>query len=253
MEIELWPEVADAPRRERETRSQPHGHRFVRNVTRPTLTPFVRDGARLAAIVCPGGGFRFLTIDNEGTALGEWLAARGIAAYVLKYHTVETPADDTEFEAQQREAFATPRELRERTMAEVTARILPDAVADARRAVELVRREHERVGIVGFSAGARVAVAAALEGGLAFAAGIYGAASGAEVAPPSDAPPLFLAVAADDPVVRADDCIRLYNAWPNAELHVFARGGHGFGMRRQGLPSDAWLELFGAWLDSECA
>jgi dienelactone hydrolase len=253
VEVELWPEAADTPQRERETRSQPHGHRFVRNVTRPTLTPFVPEGARLAAIVCPGGGFRFLTMDNEGTALAEWLAARGVAAYVLKYRTVETPADDAEFGAQFRQAMATPREERERAMAEVTARILPDAVADARQAVDVVRREHERVGMVGFSAGARVTVAAALEGGLAFAAAIYGAAAGGDVTPPADAPPLFLAVAADDPVVRADDCIRLYKAWPNAELHVFACGGHGFGMRRQGLPSDAWLELFGAWLDSECA
>ena len=253
MEIELWPDAAAAAHEERETRSQPHGHRFVRNVTRPTLTAFKPDGARAAAIVCPGGGFRFLTMDNEGTAVAERLAERGVAAYVLKYRTDETPGEDVEFEAQLRRAFATPREVREQEMTEVTARILPLALADARRAVEIVGREHDRVGMIGFSAGARVTVATALAGGLTFAAAIYGAASGRDVAPPPDAPPLFVAVAADDPVVRVDDCVRLYDVWPRAELHVFACGGHGFGMRRQGLPSDAWFDLFGTWLECECA
>jgi hypothetical protein len=72
---------------------------------------------------------------------------------------------------------------------------------------------------------------------------------------PKDAPPMFLAAASDDQLGLAGDSIGLYNQWTashkSAELHMYAKGGHGFGMRKQGFPSDAWIDRFGDWLDSQ--
>jgi acetyl esterase/lipase len=71
---------------------------------------------------------------------------------------------------------------------------------------------------------------------------------------PSDAPPLFLAAATDDQLNLAPDSIQLYNQWTaahkSAELHMYATGGHGFGMRQQRIPTDHWIERFGEWLDA---
>jgi acetyl esterase/lipase len=88
----------------------------------------------------------------------------------------------------------------------------------------------------------------------AFVAPIYAAASMKNAPVPSDAPPLFLAAATDDQLNLAPDSIQLYNQWTaahkSAELHMYAKGGHGFGMRQQGIPTDHWVECFGEWLDA---
>jgi acetyl esterase/lipase len=74
------------------------------------------------------------------------------------------------------------------------------------------------------------------------------------IAVPADAPPMFAAMASDDPLF-ADDATSAYVAWHAAkrpvELHVYGKGGHGFGMRVQHLPSDGWIEAFHAWLVSQ--
>jgi acetyl esterase/lipase len=133
------------------------------------------------------------------------------------------------------------------------------AADDGRRAIELTR-EHaarfgvrpETIGMIGFSAGAFLAVDVALDPRaeqVAFIAPIYGGETrGAPV--PADAPPLVTAVAQDDTLVRIVE--GLHADWTEAdrpsELHVFARGGHGFGMVQQNSPSDRWPELFWSWL-----
>src|SRR5207302_5877708 len=127
----------------------------------------------------------------------------------------------------------------------------PLAIADGRQSVALVRQHAaewgiapDRIGLLGFSAGGRVTAGVALEHDDAsrpdFAAVIYGALwENLEV--PADAPPLFVLVANDDELAAAN-CLDLFSAWRTAghpaELHVFAQGGHGFGMNQQGLPSD---------------
>ena len=72
---------------------------------------------------------------------------------------------------------------------------------------------------------------------------------------PADAPPIFIAAASDDTLGLAPDSIALYDRWAgahkSAELHMYAKGGHGFGMRKQGLPSDQWIDRFGEWLELE--
>jgi acetyl esterase/lipase len=269
--IPVWPEGAPGSeswtQEEQETSSRPHGHRFVRNITRPTLTVFLPDPARVngsAAIVCPGGGFHFVTFDNEGTAVAEWLAARGVAAFVLKYRVEPTPADDEEFFTQWQRQWEAEPTARIAHFQAVTQRIAPLAIADAQQAMRIVRQraaewriDPERVGMIGFSAGGRVIVGASLvydaDTRPAFAAPIYGALF-KDLDIPAAAPPLFISVSADDPLA-AEPCLRLYEAWHAAgksvELHIYAQGGHGYGMRPQGLPSDSWIERLGDWMASQ--
>jgi acetyl esterase/lipase len=116
----------------------------------------------------------------------------------------------------------------------------------------------ERVGIMGFSAGGTVAAGVAFryapDGRPAFVAVIYGAAGRLIDAPvPTDAPPMFIAAATDDNLGLAPDSVALYEKWTSAhkpaELHMYEKGGHGFGMRKQTLPTDHWIERFTDWLE----
>ena len=246
---------------------------ILRNIGEPTLTVFRPDAAKangVGVIVCPGGGWRVLAIEHEGQDVARWLAARGYTAFLLKYRVMATPPDPGEF-AKSMEAMSTtlstpvPAAKAARRVADVlkdgeSKRAREIATADGRRALALVRERAaewgvapDRIGMIGFSAGAFLTADVAMESGgepLAFAAPIYGGETGGR-AVPANAPPLFTVVAADDrmlfKIVEG-----LYADWSNAdrpaELHVFARGGHGFGMARQGLPADRWIDLFEAWL-----
>ncbi len=134
---------------------------------------------------------------------------------------------------------------------------------DGRQAIRFVRRhaaewsiDSKRIGIVGFSAGGGVVMGTVMQHGAEsrpdFAAPIYAAYQNATPVP-SDAPPLFIAIADDDQLIAPVTSARLYEAWHSAgkpaELHVFRKGGHGFGMKKQNLPSDAWIDMFQNWLE----
>jgi len=240
----------------------PFENRAARNVSRPTLTAFLPDPAvatGTAVIVCPGGAFHFLSMDSEGVDAARWLASRGVAAFVLKYRLIPTPEPLEDFMAQVERAF-TDREW----MRGMSHRHATLAIADGRQAMTVVRQRAaewgispDRIGILGFSAGGRVTAGVSLEHDESsrpdFAAAIYGALW-EDLAVPADAPPLFVAVANNDELA-ADHCVDLFSAWRSAghpdELHVFADGGHGFGMKEQGLPSDRWIDLFGEWLRAQ--
>jgi acetyl esterase/lipase len=147
---------------------------------------------------------------------------------------------------------------------ELLAKTVPLSIADGLAAVTFVRQHAsewgvspDRVGIIGFSAGGAVAAAVALryqpDGRPAFVAPIYAAAEMFKNDPvPADAPPLFAAAASDDQLGLAPDSIVLYEKWTaahkSAELHMYAKGGHGFGMHKQGIPTDHWIDTFAAWL-----
>jgi len=234
----------------------------VTNVTKPTLTlfqPAPGSANGSAIVICPGGGFMALSITSEGTEVAQWLAARGVTAFVLRYRLAHSGDDATkEFVA----LFA-DRQKFEQTVANV----IPLSVADGLAAVTYVRKHApewgispNRVGIIGFSAGGTVAAGVGMgytaDGRPAFVAPIYAAASrfkGRQV--PADAPPMFLAAASDDQLGLAIDTIELYGQWiaahKSAEMHMYAKGGHGFGMRKQGLPTDHWIDRFGEWLESQ--
>ena len=262
--IPLWPDGAPGSegwaQQEQETLAPPPiGIRVVRNVTQPTLTAFLPDRAAApgaAVIVCPGGAFHFLAIEHEGTQVARWLNARGVAAFVLRYRLIETPVDD-DILSQQMHQNLTDRDR----FGQLMQGLRPLIIADGLQAVKLVRRRaaewgvaSDRVGILGFSAGGYVTTGVALEYDADsrpdFAAPIYSSPyEGISV--PADAPPLFIAAAHDD-AFAASASVPLYSAWStagrSAELHIYSKGGHGFGMRKQGLPADHWIDHFGDWL-----
>jgi acetyl esterase/lipase len=224
---------------------------WVRNVVVPTLTPQVPEGgADRAVIVCPGGGFHFLSVRTEGHEVAGLLVDHGVAAFVLKYRIVATPPDDEGFGLAMMQAFSEGIEA-------IGAEIIPLAVADAERAIELVRAEgYGHVTLLGFSAGGRVTAEVLLRSAPDrrpdAAAAIYLPTVQDAIAP-ADAPPLFVLAAADDPL-GIDGSLDLHRAWREAgrpvELHLFERGGHGFGTNRLGLPVDGWPELFLSWHDT---
>jgi len=145
-----------------------YGSRFARNVTVATLTPYLPVPAKAtgaAVIVAPGGGFLTLSMENEGSDVARALAARGIAAFVLKYRLRPTPADMPGFERSMREMFSGAARAPQPAGAAPAADLAPQ-IADARAAFALVRRraaewriQPDRIGMVGFSAGAGLTMA----------------------------------------------------------------------------------------------
>ena len=221
-------------------------------------------------IVCPGGGWHVLAWEHEGTMVADWLAAQGYTAFLLKYRVAGTPEAHTDFDAHMMKVFSGIDSSRTaknayRAMGEVVPpEMFMDARAvgadDGRRAIAIVRARAKewdvdpaKIGMIGFSAGAFLVVDVALEpqaAPLSFVGAIYGGETlGRPV--PADAPPLFTCIAQDD-FLRYRVVEGLYSDWTDAdrsaELHIYRRGGHGFGMVKQGSPSDRWIEQFQDWL-----
>lgn len=262
--LALWPDGAAGsetwsnPEKDY-TFTEPWTHRITRNVVDPTLTVFLPEATvatGTGVIICPGGAHHFLAVDHEGYDVARWLNQRGIAAFVLKYRVIQTPDDDEEF-------LVARTQIMERLQNMLHAH-WPLALADGQQAVRIVRQhaaewglQDDRIGIMGFSAGAHVSagVALAQDAGSRpdFVAPIYGALW-EDVVVPGDAPPFFTAFASNDPIA-VKPCLALYAAWQaagrSAEMHIYAQGSHGFGMVKQGLPVDGWIERFGEWLESE--
>jgi acetyl esterase/lipase len=247
---------------------------MLRNVVTPTLSVFRPDVAKangVGVIVCPGGGWRILAWEHEGLDVARWLAARGYTAFLLKYRLRPTEPDPDKYAEDVAEMTAritaqimsSPQPARtsgELLGDKATVRARAAAADDGRRALALVREraaewgvKPDRIGMIGFSAGAFLTGDVALNPDgppLAFAAPIYGGDLAGQAAP-ADAPPLFIAVAADDRLLYKV-VEQFFVDWSDAgrpvEFHVFARGGHGFGMSRMNLPVDRWIDLFGDWL-----
>ena len=262
--IRLYPGAAPGSENwkqpEKEYFSKIWNTQVVTNVVNPTLTAFLPDPAianGTAVIIAPGGGFHALSINSEGVDVAKWLNTKGVAAFVLRYRLVQTGADGVQ------EVMAKMSGSRVNVDAN-NVDVVPLAVADAFAALSYVRQNAKdfgvtpnRIGFMGFSAGGTVTASVAFQYSAAtrpdFVAPIYaymGAVKPAEV--PKDAPPMFLVVATDDQLGLAPDSINLYSKWiaakKSAELHSYAKGGHGFGMRKQNLPTDQWIERFGDWL-----
>lgn len=236
----------------------------VSNVAQPTMTVYSPTGKNtgVAVVVFPGGGYEILAIDLEGEEVCEWLAAHGITGVLLKYR-VPAPRSRPN-------NGAYPES--------------PMALEDAQRTVGLVRLhaaawhlDPHKVGVMGFSAGGHLvaaisthydrrlypAVDAADAGSCRpdFAAALYPGhlwldtkdlALNPNVPVTPQTPPTFLLQAEDDHVDNVNDALVYYTALKNAgvpvEMHLYAQGGHGFGLRRTGRPITAWPELFETWL-----
>ncbi len=234
------------------------GDPFVRNVSRATLTPFLpaRDKANgTAVIIAPGGAFRILSMGNEGWEVAKALNDRGVAAFVLKYRLQPTAPKWADFDQGDALRAPPPPGSPAPTRSPVA---LP--LEDATAAFKLVRArakewniDPNRIGMVGFSAGAGTTMAATLqskENKPAFIAPIYGSQKAVDV--PPDAPPMFVALAADDPLF-ANNEYGLISAWKNAgrpvEFHLYQNGGHGFGLGNPGKTSTGWFPQFMLWLE----
>lgn len=238
-----------------------YGSVFARNVSIATLTPFLPDksiATGAAVIVAPGGGFRTLSMQNEGWDVAKALAKRGVAAFVLKYRLNPTPADMPGFEASMREMFAGVAR-RTPSAAQDPSQALAPQLADATAAFKLVRARAkewnvnpEKVGMIGFSAGAMLTLSTALyapEARPAFIGNVYGPLGAVKV--PESAPPMFAAIASDDPFF-ANAGFGIIDSWKAAkrpvEFHLYEQGGHGFGMYPKETTSTGWFEAFASWL-----
>ncbi len=246
-----------------------NGKKMLRNVVNPTLEVYLPDESKSngsAVVICPGGGFIWLSYQSEGTEVAEWLAQKGVTAFVLKYRINKTPGPEKEFDEFVADFFAQiPETTSDKNDSENT--LVPSNINDrilggndGLKAIEYVRKhaddfkiDPQKIGIMGFSAGAFVTMHAILNSSPAnqpdFAAPIYGGWR-EDLKVPENAPPLFILAAADDAI--SEGCPKLYKAWRDAglsaEMHIYSQGGHGFGMDQNGLPVDTWIERFYDWL-----
>lgn len=261
--LRVWP--GDAPGVEHwsgpettEESPQPAGKvQLKRNVSVPTLTVFRPAAGKAngtAVLVLPGGAFGALAWDLEGTEVAQWLSDRGITAFLLKYRVRSWPI---------------PPGFKPKSIADYLPLLEPGrkiAVADASEAVRVVRRnaaeygiQPDRIGMIGFSAGAATTMGVILEADAAarpdFAAPIYGMTMLKAPLAPARAPPLFVVAAQDDSTVPSERSTEIFDLWTKAkrpaELHLYEKGGHGFGMRPRNLPVDRWPAAFEAWLTSQ--
>lgn len=270
VEQPLWPGVAPGSDTwaQHEEVVELGGEERVRNVVVPTLTIFGPHGTPstgAGVVVAPGGGFHMLSWHSEGVDLARWFAARGVTAFVLKYRLARTGPSREDFEQDlarmARRILAPPSEDRPSLLPGIDGAVIELAVADGRRALQLVRGrsadfgvDPNKVAMVGFSAGAVLTVQAAVakdpEERPDLAVVVYGGALSGPV--PDDAPPALFIAAADDPLLGL--LTGVHAAWQAAgrptELHLYEQGGHGFGMQRRGLPVDSWPDRMWEWLES---
>jgi acetyl esterase/lipase len=238
---------------------------WVRNITRPTLTPFLPKkgkGNGAAVLVIPGGGFQFVSISNEGWPVAQWLADHGIAAFVLKYRVEQTPESEAEFGKAMMARMSAPP-----TSSATSERQFEPAVAiaraDAQTALRMIRGnaakwgiDSKRVGMLGFSAGAMTTLATTLANDPTarpdFIAPIYGMML--PVTPPLIPQPMFAALASDDPLFNKQG-FGLIESWQKAggsvEFHYYEGGSHGFGSQKKGTTSDLWFDQFMAWMTAK--
>jgi hypothetical protein len=254
-EIPLWPNGApgsEGKAAKEVVTTTASGELSVSSIHNPSITPYLpaKDKATGTAIlVIPGGGHRVLAITHEGYNVGEWLRDHGIAAFVLK-HRLAREADST-------------------------YKIDVESFADTQRAIRLIRSrakewniDASRLGTLGFSAGGELVALAGVrfDGGNGastdeierqpsrpdFLGLIYPGRSG-DIQPTKESPPAFLACAYNDRTDIAEGLAEVYLRFKRmgvpAELHIYATGAHGFGLRQTNRrPVGTWIVRFEEWL-----
>jgi acetyl esterase/lipase len=235
--------------------------KWITNVTHPTISVFrppKEKNTGVAMVICPGGGYWNLAWDLEGEEVAAWLNSAGITGIVLKYRVPRRPTQPVPLPP-------------------------PGPLMDAQRALSLVRShsaeweiDPNRIGIVGFSAGGHLALAAATGNETRtyetvdsvdrascrpdFAVAVYSGylvrketgLLSEHVMIRARTPPVFLVHAGDDTMADAENSVGMYLALKRvgipAELHIYAKGEHGFGVRKKGIPTDAWTDACISWL-----
>jgi acetyl esterase/lipase len=250
--VKIWPGVAPGSehwtQKEKVVKDTPLGT-VIFSVVTPTLTAYLPERSKATGtgvILAPGGAFVALAVDVEPIPAARWLQQRGIAAFVLKYRILE----------KHQEGIPAGMNMDE---------VGKYGMADGIQALKVVRQHAkewgvspDRIGFLGFSAGAMVASGTVLQKDAAarpsFAAMIYGGPFGVMPDIPAKLPPMFMAWAQDDtvalePIVKFYDALRAAGHKP--EAHIFSAGGHGFGMKKQGTSSDHWIDEFYFWLEAQ--
>jgi acetyl esterase/lipase len=264
--ISLYPSGRSTLRSAPEVRDRLRtGETMIYDVSEPTLElyrPAPGRASGTAVIVAPGGGFVALGYTFGGTDVARALAERGITAFVLKYRTIRSgdgPMRMPDVHMKEMDMVM----LRAKTGRPIEMPAFAGeahAIDDGARALAIVRQrarewgiDPQKVGVIGFSAGAYLAADLAIGRTVSrpdFVGLIYG---GLRTPVPADAPPAFIAGASDDEY-QPNDPLLLYSAWRQAgavaELHLYERGGHGFDLHAKGAPSDHWFDEFVWWLES---
>jgi acetyl esterase/lipase len=242
---------------------------MVDNVSQPTMTVYSPKGTNTGAaiIIFPGGGYNELAIDLEGSEVCDWLASRGMTGVLLKYRV---PGSGPHW-VKQLKRHVEPK--------------VQTALEDAQRTMGLVRWhaaewhiDPRKIGVLGFSAGGHLVAAISTH----FEKRLYPAIDAADkescrpdfgvaiypghmlentttdfelnpkVPVTSKTPPMFIVQNEDDPVDEVQNSLVYYIALKNAgvpvEMHLYAQGGHAFGLRRTKFPVTGWPELMDAWL-----
>jgi acetyl esterase/lipase len=236
------------------------------NVTQPTMTVYPPKGANTGAavVVFPGGGFQILAIDGEGTQICDWLTSNGITCVLLKYRIPSVP-------------YVWQCDCRPHNLATPL-----QALEDAQRTMGLVRLhasewhiDPHKIGVIGFSAGGflvaeistkfahrlypPVDAADRQSARPDFAMAIYpghltedGVHFNPNVPVSRETPPTFLLQAEDDYVDGVQQSLVYYTALQKAgvpvEMHLYAQGGHAFGLKPSRLPISGWPRLAEAWM-----
>jgi acetyl esterase/lipase len=262
--INIWPGVAPGSEqwKQKESTIRFGPMESIVNVTTPTLTAYLPDPAKAtgtAVILAPGGGFIFLGTDTHEIA--EWLAARGIAGFVLKYRTAPLQGE-TDAQLGQAGGARFGAQLANHAL------ILEDGkpgIADGIQAIKVLRDHAQEFGIspdrivfMGFSAGGMITEYTAVNPDVGarpnYAAPIYGAPfPDVPPIPKGGLPPFFMEMAQDDNLA-GPQIVAFYDALKaagyKAEFHIYEHGGHGWSMRKQGTTSDHWLDEFYWWLEA---
>lgn len=237
------------------------GDPMARNISKATLTPFIADpkiATGVSVIVAPGGGFKWLSMGNEGWEVAEALNAQGINAFVLKYRLQPTAETLEGFEREMNARFTETQENSLKEKRKKSRRDLSNQLEDVAAAYTMINKrakewnvEKDKVGMIGFSAGAGLTLAAVLEAkeiNLAFVGLIYGMMEPVDL--PANAPPMFAVIAADDFLFHGQ--FGLIESWYKAkipvEFHLYQNGGHGFGLGNPDKTSNQWFNAFIKWL-----
>jgi acetyl esterase/lipase len=240
------------------------------NVAQPTMTVYSPGGPNTGAavVVFPGGGYQILAMDLEGTEVCDWLTQKGVTCILLKYRVPHSG----EYWDEKLGHHFTPK--------------APLALEDAQRTVGLVRYhaaewhiDPHKIGVLGFSAGGHMVAAisthfeqrsypavdaadavscrpdfalALYPGHLSLAENSFGLNPDINTHITPQTPPTFLVQDEDDHVDRVEDSLSYYAALKrvgvHVEMHLYAEGGHAFGLRRTKLPVTAWPRLAETWL-----
>ncbi|MBW2961503.1 alpha/beta hydrolase [Mesonia aestuariivivens] len=230
----------------------------VYNVTDPELLVFKPENPNgTSIIIAPGGGFQTLSINREGIEVAKELASKGVTAFVLKYRLIHSKTDTPAKELMEGLKDRDAHYKRSNAVQKLAGEDCKTAIHYLRSHASEFSIDAQKVGVIGFSAGATVILRTVLgEANSAtlpnFAASLYGGPSDELMAKAVPEIPLFIAAASDDQLKLAPKSVALYSKWLKTgypvELHMYAKGGHGFGMKTQNLPVDSWYKRFEDWL-----